>query len=120
MKKNKWILPCIMILLLIIATIGVTYAAFTFSKEGTVENTLETGTVTLTYTEGKTGIILNEAYPMSDEKGKILMGEDNVFDFTVQANLSRTMSIGYEVTAVKIPINDMTPLEDDEVRLYLE
>jgi len=120
MKKNKWILPSIMVLLLIIITIGVTFAAFTFSKEGTVENTLETGTVTLTYTEGKTGIMLNEAYPMSDERGKMLTGENNVFDFTVQANLSRTMSIGYEVTAVKIPITDMTPLLDNEVKLYLE
>jgi len=120
MKKNKWILSMMIILLLIMATIGVTFAAFTFSKEGTVENTLETGTVTLTYTEGKTGILLNEAYPMSDDKGKVLKGENNVFDFTVQANLSRTMSIGYEVTVVKIPIIDITPLEDDEVKLYLE
>ena len=120
MKKRKIILPIAMFLLLIVATIGVTFAAFTFTKEGTVENTLETGTVTLTYTEGKTGIMLNEAYPMSDERGKMLTGENNVFDFTVQANLSRTMSIGYEVTAVKIPINYMTPLLDNEVKLYLE
>ncbi len=120
MKKRKIILPIAMFLLLIVATIGVTFAAFTFTKEGTVENTLETGTVTLTYTEGKTGIMLNEAYPMSDERGKMLTGENNVFDFTVQANLSRTMSIGYEVTAVKIPITDMTPLLDNEVKLYLE
>ncbi len=120
MKKNKIGFTIIMCLLLIVVTIGVTYAAFTFSKEGTVENTLETGTVVLTYTEGKTGITLNEAYPMSDEQGKLLMGENNVFDFTVQANLSRRVPIGYEVTAVKIPITDMTPLEDDEVKLYLE
>jgi len=26
---------------------------------------LETGTITLIYTEGKTGIMLNEAYPIS-------------------------------------------------------
>ncbi len=119
-NQKKIIISSVLLLLLIMVTIGVTFAAFTYSKKGTVENTIETGTVTLTYTEGKTGILLNEAYPMSDEKGKVLTGEDNVFDFTVQANLSRTMSIGYEVTAVKIPITDMTPLEDDEVKLYLE
>jgi len=119
-NKKKFIFTISYILILILATIAFTYAAFTFSKKGVVENTLETGTVTLTYTEGKTGILLNEVYPISDERGKVLVGEDNVFDFTIQANLSRTMSIGYEVTAVKIPINDMTPLEDDEVRLYLE
>ena len=114
------IVAIVLLLSIICVTIGVTYAAFTFTKEGSVENTLETSTIMLTYTEGKTGILLNEAYPMSDEKGKILTGENNVFDFTVQANLSRTMSIGYEVTAVKIPITDMTPLLDNEVKLYLE
>jgi len=120
MKKNKWILPSIMILLLIIATVGVTFTAFTFSKEGTVENTLETSMIMLTYTEGKTGITLNETYPMSDETGKILTGTNNVFDFTVTATLGKSSLIGYEVTAVKIPITDMTPLLDNEVKLYLE
>jgi len=76
MKAKKLILPIAMLLLLMVATIGVTFAMFTFTKEGTVENTLETST-----------IMLNEEYPMSDEKGKILTGENNVFDFTVQATL---------------------------------
>jgi len=120
MKKNKMVLPMVMLLLLIVATIGVTYAAFTFTKEGTVENVIESSTIMLTYTEGKTGITLNEAYPISDEAGKMLTGTDNVFDFTVQATLGKSNVIGYEVTAVKIPITDMTPLEDSEVKLYLE
>ncbi len=119
-NKKKIILLIIILLLLILATIGVTFAAFTFSQEGAVENMLESSTVMLTYTEGKTGITLNEAYPISDEKGKVLVGENNVFDFTVQATLGKSTLIGYEVTAVKIPITDMTPLEDSEVKLYLE
>ena len=120
MEKKKIGLMIVMCLLLIVVTIGVTYAAFTFSKEGQVENILETSTVVLTYTEEKTGILLEEAYPMSDERGKLLTGENHVFDFTVQATLVKAMVIAYEVTAVKIPITDMTPLEDNEVKLYLE
>jgi len=100
------IVAIVLLLSIICVTIGVTYAAFTFTKEGSVENTLETSTIMLTYTEGKTGILLNEAYPMSDEKGKILTGENNV--------------ISYEVSATKIPIVDVTPLLDNEVKLYLE
>ena len=101
-----------MLLLLMVATIGVTFAAFTFTKQGTVENIVESSTIMLTYTEGKTGILLNEAYPMSDERGKLLTGENNVFDFTVTAMLGKSNVIGYEVTAVKIPITDMEPLLD--------
>jgi len=119
-NKKKIIVSIVMLFLLVIITIGVTFAAFTFSKEGTVENVIESSTIMLTYTEGKTGILLNEAYPMSDERGKLLTGENNVFDFTVQATLGKSNVISYEVSAVKIPINDMTSLEDDEVKLYLE
>ncbi len=118
--KKKIIFPIIMLLLLMVATIGVTFAAFTFTKQGTVENIVESSTIMLTYTEGKTGILLNEAYPMSDETGKVLTGTDNVFDFTVQATLGKSNVISYEVSAIKIPITDMTPLEDNEVKLYLE
>ncbi len=71
--KKKIIFPLAMLLLLVIVTIGVTFAVFTFTKEGTVENTLETSTIMLTYTEGKTGITLSEVYPMSDDKGKVLV-----------------------------------------------
>ncbi len=120
MKVKKLILPIVMLLLLIVATIGVTFAAFTFTKQGTVENIIESSTIMLTYTEGKTGIMLNEAYPMSDDRGKLLTGENNVFDFTVTATLGKSNVISYEVSAVKIPITDMTPLEDNEVKLYLE
>ncbi len=119
-NRKKIIVSIIMIFLLVIVTIGVTFAVFSFIKQGTVENTLETSTVVLTYTEGKTGIMLNEAYPISDQKGKVLVGENNVFDFTVQATLGKSTVISYEVSAVKLPINDVTSLEDDEVKLYLE
>ena len=119
-EKKKIVITVILLLSVICVTVGVTFAAFSFIKQGTVENTLESGTITLTYTEGKTGITLNEAYPISDEKGMILTGVNNVFDFTVTANLSASTLITYEVTAVKLPITDSIPLEDNQVKLYLE
>jgi len=119
-EKRKILITLVLLLSIICVTIGVTFAAFRFVKQGTVENTLETGTVMLTYTEGKTGIILEDALPINDETGKMLTGENNVFDFTVTATLGKATTIGYEVTAVKIPITDMEPLLDNEVKLYLE
>jgi len=119
-EKKKILITVILLLSIVCVTIGISFAAFRFAKEGTVENTLETGTVALTYTEGKTGIILEDALPISDETGKMLTGENNVFDFTVTATLGKDTVITYEVTAVKIPITDMEPLLDTEVKLYLE
>ncbi len=119
-NKRKSIVFVLLLLSLITLTIGITYASFTFFKEGLVENVLETGTVMLTYTEGKTGITINEAYPMSDENGMMLTGVNNVFDFTIQAILSQDMTIQYEVSAKKIPVNQEEALQDNEVKLYLE
>ena len=106
--KNKYIIMLSLCLMLVIVTMGVTIAIFRFSREGEVENVLETSTVVLTYTEGKTGITLYESYPISDEKGKVLTGENNVFDFTVQANSAETFAynqftkidIGENVTTI--------------------
>ncbi len=109
--------------ILMLLTIGFTYAAFTFAKEGQVENIITTGTIQLTYTEGATGINLVDVFPVSDEMGKLLSGDGKSFDFTVEATLSSDINIPYEVTAVKqeiVETGSLGALGDDEVKLYLE
>lgn len=102
---------------MIVLIIGVTYAAFTYSRLGETENIITTGTITMTYTESDNGITINNAMPMTEEVGKNLSNEDQVFDFTVSINIVGNTTISYEVTADK----DLTStLSNDEVRLYLQ
>ena len=86
-KKSKQILFSIFgILSLLVITIGVTYAVFTYTKEGTTDNVVTSGTLKFLYTENNTngnGISITEAEPISDTKGKELVGDNNVFDFKV-------------------------------------
>ena len=118
-KKKQAILTLIAILSLVVITVGVSYSLFTYSRTGTTDNVVKTGKVNFLYTEvsgvGK-GISLTDAFPISDEEGKIQIGEGKVFDFKITSTIEMNSNIKYEVTARKK--SDST-LEDDKVKLYL-
>ncbi len=116
-SKNKEVLSVALVLLLVMIIVGVTYAAFTFSKTGTVENVITTGAVTMIYTEGENKITINNAIPMTEEVGKTLSDENFIFDFTININIVGNTTISYEVTAEKDP---SSTLANSEVRLYLQ
>lgn len=120
-EKNRiWLLLMFFVIMLVVATIGCSYSIYIYTKEGG-NSDVETGTVSLTYTEGNTGIALTDAKPMNDEVGKNLMGTNQKFDFTIQATLSTKMNVDYEISAVKQNGNSSLPqLREDEVKLYLE
>ena len=118
-NKKKLILSIIGLIGLVIVTIGITYAVFTYTKLGTTDNTVTTGTLKFLYTENtgvKTGIKLTNALPISDTKGKALDGDNNVFDFSIEATNTGTEAIPYEVTLRK---KDTSTLGEDYVKVYL-
>ena len=118
-KKKQVLLTLIAIISLIVITVGVTYSFFNYAKEGTTDNTIQTGTITFLYTEvsgvGK-GISLTEAYPVADSIGKVQVGEGKVFDFKVTSNISMNSNIGYQVTARK---KTGSTLANSAVKVYL-
>ncbi len=120
MKKKKQVfLTLVAVLSLILITIGVSYSLFTYSKTGVTDNIIKTGKINFLYTEvsgvGK-GISLTDAFPISDEEGKIQIGEGKVFDFKITSTIEMNSNIKYEVTARKK--SDST-LDEDKVKLYL-
>ena len=118
-KKKQIIITLIAIISLIVITVGVTYAFFNYAKEGTTDNTIQTGTITFLYTEvsgvGK-GISLTDAYPVADSIGKVQVGEGKVFDFKVTSNIEMNSNIGYQVTARK---KTGSTLANSAVKVYL-
>ena len=119
MRKKQNILMLIALFGLIAITAGVTYAFFSYAKEGTTDNTLTTGTITFLYTETSEvgrGIMLKEAYPISDSQGKNLTGEGNVFDFKITSSNTLDVTIPYEITARK---KSNSTLDEEAVRIYL-
>ncbi len=118
-KTSKQVLLSVLgVAILIVAVVGISFAAFTYSSEGQKENTISTGTVTMSYTEDTNGIEIQNAIPMTEDDGKKLNGTNNVFDFTVSATIKGKTTINYGVFAVK-KTEDCT-IPDSNIRLYLE
>ena len=118
-KKKALILSIIGLIGLVVVTIGITYAIFTYTKLGTTDNTVTTGTLKFLYTENtgvKTGIKLTNALPISDTQGKALDGDNNVFDFSIEATNTGTEAIPYEVTLRK---KSTSTLAEQNVKVYL-
>jgi len=120
MKKNKnLILSLLAVLTVILITGGVTYAFFSYTGTGTTDNVLTTDTITFLYTEVDgvgNGIKIENAFPISDEKGKVLTKTNEYFDFKVTSKTASTIAIPYEVTARKSKDSDNI---DEYIRVYL-
>ena len=104
------------IIVLIIAVIGVSYAAIFYSKIGDEVNNVSTGTIVMSYTENTNGIYLTNASPMSDEIGRTLTDENQYFDFTVNGTMSGNANVDYVISASK---DSYSTLEDSAVKVYL-
>lgn len=116
-NSSKQILLSVLgVAILVVAVVGISFAAFSYSKTGVKENTITTGTITMSYTEPTNGINLTNALPITDTAGKALSGDNNTFDFTVTATIAGTTTINYAITAVK---GDECTVADSGVKVYL-
>lgn len=118
-KKKQTILVVALVLSLVLIISGVAYAFFNYTRQGTTDNTIQTGSITFLYTENSgtgRGISIIDAYPISDEVGKTQTGSDKMFDFKITSNTMSNTPINYEITARKS--SDST-LDEDVVKLYL-
>ena len=116
-NSSKQILLSVLgVAILVVAVVGISFAAFSYSKTGVKENTITTGTITMTYTEPTNGINLTDALPITDTAGKALTGANNTFDFSVSATIAGTTTINYAITAVK---GDGCTVADSGVKVYL-
>ena len=117
-KKQGIVITSLLVVSLTLVVIGVSFAFFTYSRQGSKENTITTGSLTFVYDEKKAegnGITLSNAFPMSDEDGKAQSGDHNVFDFQVLAT-TKGASISYEVIGKK---DDSSTLPENVTKIYL-
>ena len=131
-RKTGLLLSVLGVLSLVLITAGVTYAFFSYAKEGQTENVITTGTIQFTYNEQEQngeGINIQDALPITDEVGKALgtSQEDptastnaaagKVFHFSVTSLTPTTAKIPYVVTVKK---SDDSSLSNGQVKIYLE
>ncbi len=119
-KNKNLILSIFLVLLIMIVTVGVSFAIFSYSKEGNIENTITVGNLKFLYTEidgAGNGISITNALPISDTEGKNLVSSREVFNFKVEADTTGSAILNYEVTVAKV--EDTSTLDEKIVKIYV-
>ena len=112
-NSRKVFLSVLGVAILLVAVVGISFAAYTISTTSTEANTINTGTITMSYTEPENGIDLKDALPVADATAKAW--EEDVFSFTVAATASGTVTVPYEISIQKTE----GTLLDNQVKVYL-
>ena len=116
LKKKENIVIIVLLLVMVVAIIGVSYAAFNYSREGSKPNTITTGVISMTYTESENVLNITGALPTTDETGKTRTTEGYYFDFTVSSTITGNANINYEISAKK---EDGNTIDGSNIKLYL-
>ena len=114
MKHKKLLIAVLAGLGLMLTTVGITVAWFSYSKSGTKENTISSGSIKFHYAEGSRTIDVDDMMPMTDAQGK---AQNDYFEFTITSDTSRTLDIPYYITARRTASSDANM--DSIVKVYL-
>ena len=116
-KRKKVISISLIISLILIITLGVTYAAYNTLISGTRNQVAITGDIYMNYIETN-GINITNALPMS--KTDALASEDNVFNFQIVGKNTSDKDIYYGISLVNgDPIDGKTRINPEDVNVYL-
>lgn len=111
-NSKQAVLSIVGIAILVIAVVGVSFAFFTYSKSGTTNNVITTGSISFAYNETN-NISLTNQFPQSTDEGS----NNEAFNFEITGNLPATSSaVSYTVTAVAgDDIDGKTRMPDSQI-----
>ena len=98
-NKKKDLVLILIIFILLIAIVGISYAAFNYVGTGQKLNTITTGAISMNYIESSNVISMNNALPTTDTTGKKRLNTGEYFDFTVKSSIKGNTDINYEIAA---------------------
>lgn len=127
-KNNKIIITIVLILLLITATIGLSYSIFYYKGIGTQKNTISTRTIKCLFNEG-IPISIDSAMPISDEVGKKLsvQADENsefgykqgYYDTTLSCECKGTCKGTYELYLTNSNTTEDLKIDDEYIKVYV-
>ncbi len=98
-NKKKDLVLILIVFILLIAIVGISYAAFNYVGTGQKLNTITTGAISMNYIESSNIISMNNALPTTDNTGKKRLNTGEYFDFTVKSSIKGNTDINYEIAA---------------------
>ncbi len=121
MEKKDRLAIIGLIVIMIVALIGVSYAAFNYSAIGTKLNSITTGAITMRYEESDNIINIDNALPTKDSAGTTRLKEGEYFDFTISSEISGDVNINYEISAKDVTVveGNEKKIDGSNIKLYL-
>ena len=115
-SQKKMLLSVLGVAILVVAVIGISFAAYSATFDYGNANSIKTGTIMVSYTEPTNAINIDDAMPLSDANGKALEGTNKTFDFSVSTQATNALTVPYTISLTKVA---ESTLGDDEVKVYL-
>ena len=116
MKRKETIFLIVMAVLMVLAVVGVGYAAFSYFKQGSSLNVITSGIMQMSYEESSNVIKMTGALPTTDATGKVRLNEGEYFDFTVSSTITGDAMINWEIAAEDFVSN---MFDGKNIKLYL-
>lgn len=114
-KKNQILMSVLGVFALVIVTVGVSYAFFSYSRVGETTNTITSGDIQFSYVEGTTAVLTN-AFPVADAVGAA--DETKPYTFTVSGSQTGQADLRYNVTLMSA--NDKVTVTSTPTELQVQ
>ena len=126
-SRRNTVIAAIAVLGISFIVFGISYAFFSYSRSGTTENTIQSGSVKFIYNESTPTISINDMMPMTDAQGK---AQTDYFAFSVTSTTGNSFQVPYTITArvkgdstldprlVKVWLTDDTNAEVEPVKFF--
>ena len=111
--KMKLIISILGLAIVLVAIIGVSFAIYR-NTIITGQSSINTGSVTVSFTESNNSINIKNAIPITDESGK--NSSDNSFDFAVTTSSADKATVPY---TINVTTDENNTLDDSYVKIYL-
>ena len=116
-KKNQILMSVLGVFALVIVTVGVSYAFFSYSRVGETTNTITSGDIQFSYVEGSEAKLEN-AFPVSDEIGAA--DETKPYTFTVSGSQTGQADLRYNVTLMSNNTGNSKVFTNDQIKISLQ
>lgn len=101
-KSRQTLLAVLGVAILIVAVVGISYAGFNLTANGG-DNSITSGTITMTYQEPSNNVVISNAMPTSDG-----YGSTTHFDFSVSATAKAAVVFSYEISVTEKEGNSLS------------
>lgn len=116
-KQSKIIFAVLGVAILLTLTVGLSFAIYSFDRVGG-ENTIQTGTVSMSFIESTNVISINDALPVQNEEAA--KTSSDCFEFKVESVTTGAMNVSYTIKLTEEALDTgYEQLEQNAVQIYL-